>query len=129
MRTAQQQAGDAAEDLVAARLAADGWQILARRLRLGRQELDLVALDPGPPRSLVVVEVRFRGARAFGLPEETLDWRKQAQLRRALGALIERGLPGQVTPRGPVRVDLIAVEPARGGGEPALRHHRHVLGS
>jgi putative endonuclease len=128
MRTAQQQAGDAAEELVAARLAAEGWQILARRLRLGREELDLVAIDPGPPRSLVVVEVRWRRERGFGLPEETLDWRKQRHLRHAVGLLLERGLPGRAIRGLPTRVDLIALEPPGAAGRPRLRHHRHVLG-
>jgi putative endonuclease len=127
MRTEQQRAGDAAEDLVAIRLQAAGWQILARRLRIGRDELDLVALDPGPPECLVVVEVRWRRDRGFGLPEETVDRRKRAHLRRAVGLLLEHGLPGLGGRRRPVRVDLMAVEPAVNGREPRVRHHRHVL--
>src|SRR6188474_3342383 len=99
MRTEQQRAGDAAEDLVARRLETAGWQILARRLRVGRDELDIVALDPGPPEWLVVVEVRWRRDRGFGLPEETVDHRKRARLRRALGLLVERGLPDGPAPR------------------------------
>ena len=46
--TDAQRIGDAAEELAAARLAAAGWTILARNVRLGRDELDLVAIDPGP---------------------------------------------------------------------------------
>jgi putative endonuclease len=84
-RTPAQRAGDRAEDAAAAALAAAGWRILGRRVRAGRSELDLVAIDPGPPPALVVVEVRWRGSRAFGLPEETVDGRKVARLRR--GAL------------------------------------------
>ena len=59
-RTPAQRAGDAAETLVAARLLAAGWTILARNVHVGRHELDLVAIDPGPPAALVVVEVRWR---------------------------------------------------------------------
>ena len=129
MRTEQQQAGDAAEDLVARHLEAAGWRILARRLRLGRDELDIVAMDPGPPEWLVIVEVRWRRNRGFGLPEETVDHRKRARLRRAVGLILERGLPGSGPVRAPVRVDLIAVEPPVGGSAPRLRHHRHALGS
>src|SRR5450756_883261 len=80
-RTLAQRAGDAAEDDVAARLSARGWRILGRRVRAGRSELDLVAVDPGPPRTLVIVEVRWRRRRDFGLPEETVDHRKLAHLR------------------------------------------------
>jgi putative endonuclease len=128
MRTDQQRAGDAAEDLVAVRLEASGWRVLARRLRIGREEVDLVAVDPGPPPSLVIVEVRWRRERDFGLPEDTFDWRKRRHLRRAMGGLIERGLPGEQAPAFPVRVDLVAVEPPVAGGQPRIRHHRHVLG-
>ena len=72
-RTTAQQAGDAAETAVAERLA-ERW--LARpgperpcrsaraRPRGGR---------PGSAGALVIVEVRWRADRAFGLPEETVD--------------------------------------------------------
>ena len=64
--------------------------MLATHERVGRAELDLVAVDPGPPPALVVVEVRWRGRRDFGLPEETVDHRKRARLHRAGFALRER---------------------------------------
>jgi putative endonuclease len=130
-RTAAQRAGDAAETLVAERLGGAGWTVLGRNLRLGRNEIDLVAVDPGPPATLVIVEVRWRGRRDFGLPEETLDWRKRARLRAAVGRLLETGaLPdGRPLPDASVRVDLVVVEPPRGvGGELRVRHHRNALG-
>jgi Holliday junction resolvase-like predicted endonuclease len=121
-RTRQQDAGDAAEALVAARLTALGWSVLARNLRVGRGELDVVAVDPGPPAALVIVEVRWRHDRGFGLPEESVDWRKRRHLRRAGMTLVDRGLPdGTVLPALPLRFDLVVVEP-RG-----VRHHRHVV--
>ena len=86
--TAARRNGDAGERLVAAALARAGWTILARNMRLGRDELDIIAIDPGPPAALVVVEVRRRGRRDFGLAEETLDRRKRAAMRRAVGALL-----------------------------------------
>src|ERR1035437_6791180 len=90
-RTPSQRAGDAAEDAVAARLVARGWVVLGRKVRAGRSELDLVAVDPGPPPALVVVEVRWRRSRAFGLPEETVDRRKLRHLRAGVGRLVEAG--------------------------------------
>ncbi|MBI3747278.1 MAG: YraN family protein, partial [Chloroflexi bacterium] len=42
MRTDAQRSGDGAETLVADRLTAAGWTILARNVRVGRFELDLV---------------------------------------------------------------------------------------
>jgi putative endonuclease len=125
-RTAAQQAGDTAESLVLVRLLAAGWTVLARNVHVGRHELDLVAVDPGPPPSLVVVEVRWRSSRGFGLPEETVDHRKRAHLRMATYGLLDRGvLPDGVRlPRLPVRFDLVVVEPGVRGGEPVVRHHQ-----
>jgi putative endonuclease len=122
MRTAVQDSGDAAEALAARTLVDAGWRILGRNLHLGRGELDLVAVDPGPPAALVIVEVRWRRRRDFGLPEETLDHRKRAHLRVAIGRLLEDGLPGGMKlPALPLRVDLVVVEPGN-----RIRHHRHV---
>jgi putative endonuclease len=121
-----QRAGDAAEALVLHRLEAAGWSVLARNVHVGRHELDLVAVDPGPPAALVIVEVRWRGSRGFGLAEETVDHRKRARLRIAAYGLLERGsLPdGRDVPRLSLRFDLVVVEPGAGGGEPRVRHHR-----
>ncbi len=113
---------------MAARLREAGWSILARQVRAGRGELDIVAVDPGPPPALVIVEVRWRRSRAFGLAEETLDHRKRAHLRAATGRLLEDGLPdGSRLPAIAIRVDLVVVEPAfRSGGPFAIRHHRGI---
>ncbi len=123
-RTRSQRAGDAAETEVAERLANAGWSILARNVHVGRHELDLVAVDPGPPAALVIVEVRWRAGRDFGLPEETVDHRKRTRVRAAAFGLLDRGsLPdGTPLPHLPLRFDLIVVEP---GGR--TRHHRHAM--
>jgi len=122
VRTAAQRAGDAAEARVASLLTGLGWRVLARQLRVGRAEIDILAIDPGPPPELVVAEVRWRARRDFGLGEETADWRKRARLRRAAFALRDAGiLPGgDPVPAMPFRFDLVVVEPGD-----RLRHHRH----
>ncbi len=126
MRTEAQQIGDAAEQLVAERLVSAGWQVLGRQVRVGRAELDIVALDPALPRRLVIIEVRARASRTFGTAEETVDARKRIRLRRAAQALRALGvLPdGTVVPPLPLRLDLIVVEPPANLGEaPRVRHH------
>ncbi len=125
--TEAQRIGDEGERLAALRLEALGWRILARNLRLGRDEVDLLAVDPGPPAALVVVEVRRRGRRDFGLAEETLDHRKRVALRRVIGALAAAtALPdGSPLPRLPLRLDLLAIDPGR-DGRPSVRHHRGI---
>jgi putative endonuclease len=123
-RTAAQRAGDDAETLVAERLEEQGWSILARNVHVGRHELDLVAVDPGPPRRLVIVEVRLRSSRAFGLAEETVDFRKRKHLRDAAWTMIAAGtLPdGRRLPEIGLRFDVVVVEPGIQGA--SIRHHR-----
>jgi len=112
--------GDAAEDVVAERLVAIGWSIVGRKVHAGRGELDIVAIDPGPPRILVIVEVRARRRRDFGLPEETVDHRKRARLHAAAWRWLDESEHAAL----PVRFDLVVVEPGPPGSEPRIRHHR-----
>ena len=82
MTVARRRTGEIAEDLVARRLAAAGWEIVERNARTRYGEIDIVARDG---RVLVFVEVK--GARAgtsFG-PEKpilAIDRRKQQRVRR-----------------------------------------------
>jgi putative endonuclease len=130
-RTPAQRAGDAAETLVSEYLVGGGWTVLARNVHVGRHELDLVAVDPGPPAALVVIEVRWRLSRDYGLPEETVDHRKRIRVRSAAYGLLDRGTfaDGERLPRLPLRFDLIVVEPGvgRADASPRIRHHRAAL--
>ena len=124
-RPLRRRRGDTAEALVAAHLERRGWVIVARQLRIGRDELDLLAIEPGRRPTLVVVEVRSRADPRFGPQEERLDAAKVGRLYRAAAALRRRGaLPdGSGLPALPWRIDLIAVDPP-----PApLRHLRGVI--
>ncbi len=126
MAASTRELGLAAEALVARALEAAGWSIIGRNVRAGRLEIDLLAVDPGPPARLVAVEVRSRRRRDFGLPEETVDGRKLARLRAALGRLATEGAlaDGRPLPRLPPAIDVVAVEPRAAGA--TLRHFRDV---
>ncbi len=98
---------------------------------LRRRDFDLsdatMEADPGPPPELVIVEVRWRRSRAFGLADESLDHRKRRHLRAAIGRLIADGLPDGRLPELPLRVDLVVVEPAAMADSPfRMRHHRAI---
>jgi putative endonuclease len=124
-RTLAQDLGEAAETRVAEDLAAAGWRILARNVHAGRAELDLIAIDPGPPETLVFVEVRWRAGRAFGLPEETVDHRKRRRLHQGAWRWLDEAAN---PPNAPVRFDLVVVEPSAGAGSPpTMRHHRSAF--
>ena len=119
---------------MADRLAAAGWSILARNVRVGRAELDIIALDPGPPLALVVVEVRANRTSLFGPPEASVDRRKLRAVYRGALALRAVGvLPhGAALPRLPLRVDLVTVEAAPflalEVAGPIVRHLRGLIG-
>ncbi|HWO16752.1 MAG TPA: YraN family protein [Solirubrobacterales bacterium] len=83
--------GRAAEDFVAGKLAAAGWEIVGRNARTRYGELDIVALDG---RTLVFVEVKAgRESSIFG-PERPVFGvgpKKQLKIRRLAAAwMMER---------------------------------------
>jgi putative endonuclease len=122
MPSAAQVMGARAEELAARHLRRLGWLVVGRNVRVGRAEIDILAIDPASPPTLVAVEVRWRATRSFGLPEETVGHAKLARLRAAAQAMPE-ATPA-AGPRGrrlPVRVDIVAVEPPG-----RIRHHRHA---
>jgi Holliday junction resolvase-like predicted endonuclease len=118
-------------------LASLGWTILGCNVRMGRDEVDIVALDPGPdPGServpagsvLVTVEVRSRSGGGFGAAEESVDSAKVARLYRATAGIARVGrLPdGSRLPARPWRVDLVTV--GWDEGTRAWRVARHLRG-
>ena len=130
--TVRRRHGNLAEDVAARWLARAGWRILARQVLVGRDEIDIVAVDPGPPAVLVAVEVRSTSSGAFGGPEERVDHGKVRRVYRAAAALRAHGaLPdGTHLPRLSLRVDLILVELrpqlAADIGGPLVRHVRAI---
>ncbi len=125
-RTPRRRAGDAAEARVARILARQGWTIVERQLRVGPDELDIVALDPGPPAMSVVVEVRSRRSGRFGAQEERLDEAKVRRLYRAMNALRAAGWStGSSDHPGGIgwRVDLVAIDEGNG----TVRHLKGLI--
>jgi putative endonuclease len=113
MTDARRRTGQIAEDLVAARLVAKGWEIVERNARTRYGELDIVALD-GP----VLVFIEVKGARAgtrFG-PEKpilSIDFAKQRKVRRLATAwMAERR---EFPPFDDIRFDAVGVTLDRAG--------------
>lgn len=79
--------GDAAEAAVAEYIAALGLQLVAKNLRVGRLELDLVAREGSV---IVVIEVRTRGSGAWTSGFGSIDSEKRARIRRAGERLWQR---------------------------------------
>ncbi len=106
--------GRRGEEAASRLLESKGWRILGRDLRTRVGEVDLLALDG---ETLVVVEVKTRSGESFGAPEEAVDARRLARLRRAAEALaLARGLSER-----PIRIDVVAVH-ARPDGRLDCEH-------
>jgi putative endonuclease len=120
----RQRLGKAAEDLVATRLAAAGWEVLERNARSRHGELDLVALDG---RTLVFVEVKAgRAGSAYGpeRPVLSIDFRKQQRIRRLATAWMSecRHLPRYDE----IRFDAVGVTYDRAG---LVVDYEHIAGA
>ncbi len=107
------------EALVAAYLEARGATILGRNVRIGRDEIDLVARQGS---LLLFVEVRTRRTARFGPPAASIDAAKRERVRRAARRLLASGRFG----RGPVRLDAAGVVLAAGEA-PVLSYHPAAL--
>jgi putative endonuclease len=114
----RQESGRAAEDLAAAFLRLRGFRILARNLRDGPREIDLVGEEAG---WVVVVEVRYRADADRGSAEESVGWRKRTHLLRAGRSYWLR----EGHRHGRLRFDLVTLH--AGPGALTVRHHRHFL--
>lgn len=69
--------GEEAEKLARDFLRQHGYEIIAERYRWRGGEIDLIARDGN---FLVFVEVRSRSRELFGLPEETVNSKKQHKI-------------------------------------------------
>jgi putative endonuclease len=122
MMTLRQYRGTEGETAAVGYLIAQGWRVVARNIELAGVEVDILAVDPGPPSTIVVVEVRSARSSKYGAPEDKVDRAKVARLYRALAEL--RKTEGLVTDvmAYAVRVDLLVVDMRRGFEE--FRHLR-----
>ncbi len=96
--------GRDAESRAAAALEAEGLEILARNVRAGRDEIDLIARD-GPVLVLVEVKARTGGFLAADL---AFTRAKRARMLRAFARLRQEGRVNHVRA---LRCDLVLVTP------------------
>jgi len=120
----RQRLGRAAEELVAGRLVAAGWEILDRNARTRHGELDIVALDGG---ALVFVEVKAGRAESLYGPERpvlAVGPQKQRRIRRLATAWMSerRDLPRYEE----IRFDAVGVTYDRAG---RIVDYEHLRGA
>lgn len=109
-QTKAQALGALGERIAARWLMRDGWQVVDRRWRSGRRDLDLVAVRDNV---VAFVEVKTRRSTWSGGPVEAVNWRKQRELTRSAQAWMDqRGT--LVAPTGAVfRFDVVGVVASR----------------
>jgi putative endonuclease len=102
MRIDPARLGKWGEDVACAFLVVKGLRIVARNYRLGRYELDLIAMDGG---ELVFVEVKLRRSGNFGGPMGAVGFKKQNHLTRAAAAYVADKRPNVRS----CRFDVVAI--------------------
>ncbi|MFD0711254.1 YraN family protein [Paenibacillus sp. GCM10027626] len=113
--------GQRGESIAEQRLIEAGYTILHRGWRCRSGELDIVALQD---ETLVFVEVRTRTTGGkYGTAEESVDWRKQRQVRAVAAVYCQR----EQWLDQPVRFDVIAITIARATGE--VDQYSHLCGA
>lgn len=97
--------GKSREAEAAGYLRKQGYEILAQNYRCRIGELDIIAREGA---YLVFVEVKYRADARYGYPQEAVDARKMARLRRtARYYLTERYRSGEAAPL--CRFDVVAI--------------------
>jgi len=91
-----------------------GYRIVARNVRAGGVEIDLIVRRGA---LVVFVEVKTRRSRSLGPPEQAVDARKRARLVRGAAAWLH----AHPSAARRIRFDVIVCEPDEGGGW-RLRH-------
>ena len=91
------------EDEAALYLEDEGYVIIDRDWKIGKRDLDILALSPDG-KTLVVVEVKTRSGDEYQQPEEAVDGRKMRNLAIAANAYVKEH---QVDKE--LRFDIIAV--------------------
>jgi putative endonuclease len=115
-QTEAHEAGRWGEDVAAANLQRDGYEILGRRVRPDRRdEIDIVARKD---KSLVFIEVKTRRSEEFGRPLSAVNSAK----RKALSRAAVRYLQQLNFPQMFYRFDTIEVVGKVGDETPVVRH-------
>lgn len=97
----QQDLGKWGEDLAVAHLLKEGYNIVERNWRYGKEEIDIIAQNAD---FLIIVEVKTRHSSQFGDPQDFVTKGQQRHLINAADAyIIEKDLDVEV------RFDVIAI--------------------
>ena len=91
------------EDEAALYLETEGYVVIERDWKIGKRDLDILAVSPDG-ETLVVVEVKTRSGDEYQQPEEAVDGRKMRNLAIAANAYVKEHLVDKE-----LRFDIISV--------------------
>ncbi len=94
--------GNTAEELAAAYLESQGWEIIARNWRTARSEIDIIARSG---KIVHIVEVKYRRSDTFG---GGLDYITPDKIRRLRNAAIMWSTTTHY--HGDIQIDVVSVE-------------------
>jgi putative endonuclease len=112
-----QQIGQWGEDTVAVYLAGRGYQIITRNARTPYGEIDIVARQDD---ITIFVEVKSRTSNKMGLPEESVNLRKQAHMLACAEYYAAENAIDHW------QIDVIAVE-GKVGLQPKITHFENAI--
>jgi len=112
-----QQIGKWGEDTVAVYLAGRGYQIITRNARTPYGEIDIVARQDD---ITIFVEVKSRTSNKMGLPEESVNLRKQAHMLACAEYYAAENAIDHW------QIDVIAVE-GKVGLQPKITHFENAI--
>ncbi|MGD7707593.1 YraN family protein [Microlunatus sp. Y2014] len=111
----RQAIGAQGEDLAAAHLVAQGWELVARNWRCAVGEIDIIAVEPDG--TTVFCEVKSRTGTGFGDPLEAITYEKERKLRQLAATWLDEHHATRV------RLDAIGIV-LRVGHAPRITHVR-----
>lgn len=114
--------GDRGEEIAAAYLDAQGYAVLDRNYRFGRNEVDLVCRDSDSDGELVFVEVKTRSGTGYGPPEGAVTEEK----RRSIVEVARGYLHEQCSGDEAARFDVVTVL-LRDGTSPTVNHYENAF--
>ena len=110
--------GKEGESIARKYLESKGYSIVEQNYRTKRAEIDIIAKHG---KKLVFVEVRAKRHELYGTPEDTIDYKKRARLRRNAMAYTYR--KHYV---GPFRVDAVCLV-IGGNGLERINHYENII--
>ena len=94
--------GNIGEQAACDYLSGRGWNIIARNVRMGRNEIDIIAEKK---KTIAFIEVKRRSSTVYGQPAEAVNAEKQKRIIQAAALYIEsNGLQNEK-----IRFDVIEV--------------------